>query len=258
MLYKQIDIYVDGGSRNNGSPTAKAAWANIVYIEGIDVFEIGDFCIGKTNSAMEVYALFAGIKLAYEAKDLAEKIVIYQDSDYCVKTFNQWLDGWIKSGNISQKSYSDEWKRIYEYKSKLSNVEVVKVKGHSNNIHNNAVDDAVNDLMNEGLEYNLDLFTTSFGFKEILSGIKVDVVTSPVNGTLRLNQAKQSSLAEPTESSLAIAVPQSANDTTIISIEVTDMYTENDNLIAVIPTEPIKTEIKLSLPNLANLLKPYL
>jgi ribonuclease HI len=71
--------------------------------------------------------------------------LIYSDSAYCVNMFNDWIstwasNGWTNSKKEIVKNY-DLVKKLYEYKKiDFPNFQVLKIKGHADNIGNELAD----------------------------------------------------------------------------------------------------------------------
>lgn len=92
-----------------------------------------------TNNRMEIYA--AIVALESLKRDSVNSVTIYSDSTYVVNTFSKgWIENWKrtnwKRGTILNV---DLWKRLDSLVS-LFNATFVWVKGHSGNVHNDAVD----------------------------------------------------------------------------------------------------------------------
>ena len=73
-------------------------------------------------------ALVEGLEYA------ADGDIIYSDSEFCVKGYNEWLDGWKTKGwrKADKKSvaYPGLWQQVDALR-KDKYVEVVKVRAHS-------------------------------------------------------------------------------------------------------------------------------
>lgn len=94
----------------------------IVHEEGITIDRKTD------NAELELLALIEGLEYAEDGD------VIYSDSEYCVKGFNLWLDGWKKKGwrRADKKQIKNRrlWQTVDELRSGKY-VEVEKVRAHS-------------------------------------------------------------------------------------------------------------------------------
>ena len=91
-----------------------------------------------TNNRAELYAILKTIIICNiinlnrikEKKQPVEKVIIYSDSEYSVKTFNEWLPKWLKSG----KNYlnSDIINEIQDHLSHAQfKVNFIHVRAHT-------------------------------------------------------------------------------------------------------------------------------
>lgn len=80
---------------------------------------------------MELKAI---IKVLEQCKP-GHQIDIYSDSQYCVKSANEWLENWVSSGKLESKQNPDLWKRFINAKEKhikgKSKLNITWVRGHS-------------------------------------------------------------------------------------------------------------------------------
>lgn len=87
----QSGIFTDGSSDPNPGP---GGWGAVKVLDG----EIIEQRAGRegqtTNNRMELTALTEAFKMTAED----EEIIIFSDSQYCVKTINEWAAGWEKRG----------------------------------------------------------------------------------------------------------------------------------------------------------------
>jgi ribonuclease HI len=102
-----------------------------------------------TNNIQELKALIHAFAMAFSCPN--KHFIIYADSAYAINTFTQWAkkwkeNGWIKSDNKEIKNL-DLIKKGYEIFEKLSNCEIIKVKGHAENIGNELADALAADNM---------------------------------------------------------------------------------------------------------------
>lgn len=96
-----------------------------------------------TNNELELAAVLTALNKAYEMAGL-EKITIYTDSNYIVKSFNEDLEHWSKNGwrrrDGKPIAHYHEWTTLLNYKHHFlsSGIEVrfVWVKGHGDDYGN--------------------------------------------------------------------------------------------------------------------------
>lgn len=134
-------IYTDGSCKGN---PGDGGWAFLILDEENKTVLKACGSEGKTtNQRMEMKAVIESLK---QIEDNNHTIYIFSDSAYIVNCFKEdWLGKWKEKGWInSQKKEvknKDLWKIIDELIVNTSNcIYFEKVKGHSNNPHNNEVD----------------------------------------------------------------------------------------------------------------------
>lgn len=141
---KTIEIFTDGACGGNPGP---GGWATIRYdketntiTDAYSSFRIED----TTNNRMEIEALLQALVLA-TTKYKNDVCLIYSDSAYCVNMFNDWINTWASNGWTNSKKEIvknyDLVKKLYEYKKiDFPNFQVLKIKGHADNIGNELAD----------------------------------------------------------------------------------------------------------------------
>jgi len=84
-----------------------------------------------TNNRAELYAIYKSLKICkkiLKEKEI-EKINIYSDSEYSVKTLTIWYKNWIKNGkDYKNKDIID---KIIKLINKLNNVNFIHIKAHT-------------------------------------------------------------------------------------------------------------------------------
>ena len=135
-MRKQVEIYTDGAC--SGNPGV-GGWGVVLFYRGIRK-EMSGAEGDTTNNRMELTAMIKGLSALKFACD----VTLYSDSAYCVDAFNQgWIYGWQKNGwrtaDKSEVKNVDLWQSLLALTGK-HNVTFVKVKGHSDNEHNNRCD----------------------------------------------------------------------------------------------------------------------
>lgn len=133
---KKVIIYADGAC--SGNP-GKGGWGAVLFYADKRL-ELSGFEAKATNNQME---LLAAIKALEALKEPCE-VDLFSDSAYLVNAFAQgWIDGWRKNGwkTAAKKPVlnQDLWKRLIELCA-IHQVRFHKVKGHSDNEHNNRCD----------------------------------------------------------------------------------------------------------------------
>lgn len=138
-----INIYTDGGCTNNPDHVnyKHGGWAIVVVKDDqlID-FDHGDIQ-DTTSNRMELVGI---IKALRWCRDNNQTAVIYTDSKYCVKGYNQWVDRWKErlwhTSLGTDVANVELWKVIQSLKSSLSAVRVEWCRGHNGNQWNELAD----------------------------------------------------------------------------------------------------------------------
>lgn len=135
-MRKHVTIYTDGAC--SGNP-GKGGWGALLMF-GETRREISGYSPSTTNNRME---LMAAIK-ALEALKEPCRVDLYSDSSYVVNAFRQgWLKRWSTNNWLTAAKKpvenQDLWQKILPL-VRLHDVTFHKVKGHSDNEHNNRCD----------------------------------------------------------------------------------------------------------------------
>ncbi|MFT5706030.1 RNase H family protein [Moritella viscosa] len=123
-------IYVDGAVSNNQNGYTQGGIGMAVYDEkNKNVNEIMVTIEREIDSTeLELMALVEGLEYAEDGD------VIYSDSEFCVKGYNEWLNGWKAKGwrkaNKKPVAYRHLWQQVDILRAEKY-VEVVKVRAHS-------------------------------------------------------------------------------------------------------------------------------
>lgn len=148
---KTYSYFTDGAAtmvNRNGKYIRQAGgWAFILLVDGERDSSQSGGCKLTTNNEMELYAIYASMRHFRDNANAGDKLEIYSDSGYCIGIFTQWAVNWEKNGWTRRGNKPIEnleliraiWDLMNAVK-KESEVEFIKVKGHSNNALNNEVD----------------------------------------------------------------------------------------------------------------------
>jgi ribonuclease HI len=144
-----LNIYTDGSSRNK--PRRGGIGVRFIYVNdnGDEAYE--DVPLsgypGATNNEMELKAAILGLEhaTAFLEKRPFRKIILYTDSNYIVENYKNAMFLWPKTQWRKQSGApvlnADLWKdlvRAIRHTGKF--VEFTKIKAHSKDQHNKAVD----------------------------------------------------------------------------------------------------------------------
>ena len=155
---EKLKIYTDGACKNNPGPGGWAA----VLLYGNKRKEISGFVASTTNNRMELQAAIEGLKAVNnsplatkgwqpQADGVVLKIELYSDSAYLVNAVTQgWLEKWQnnywRTADQASVKNQDLWRELIEFNKKYSPT-YIKVKGHSDNEHNNRADELAVDAI---------------------------------------------------------------------------------------------------------------
>lgn len=145
----KVDIFTDGGSRQNGSPEAISGYG-VILIYGEHIKEYYEGFLQKTNNQMEIMGVIKGLSML-KREDV--EVEVFTDSAYVVGAMTTWYKDWIKKGwkNSKKKPVENRelWEELIELKDRFKNVTFTKVKGHSGHVWNERADELANKAMDE-------------------------------------------------------------------------------------------------------------
>jgi ribonuclease HI len=129
---RKIEIYTDGAARGNPGPGGYG----IVLKYGNHRKEISRGFKYTTNNRMELLAVIVALE---QLKYKRSEVVLYSDSTYVCNAINKgWINVWEKKGFRKTKN-PDLWKRFLKL-FRDHNVQLVWIKGHSENPDNEICD----------------------------------------------------------------------------------------------------------------------
>ena len=129
-------VFTDGSCDGNPGP---GGWG-FVYVEGGRILEQKSGTqAATTNNRMELTALIE----AYRALPVDARVTVYSDSQLCVRTVNEWAEGWEqrgwrrKSGAIANLELV---KQLYALAGTHSNARLVWIRAHDGSRWNEYAD----------------------------------------------------------------------------------------------------------------------
>lgn len=144
-----IELYTDGGCRGNQSDDNIGAWgAYMTY--GKYSNHISGGAINTTNNIMELRGCIEGLK-AIHKKNIP--VIVYLDSAYVLNGITSWIKKWRANGWKTSKNQPVQnaqlWIELDNIVSQFTNIQWVKVKGHSDNYGNIQADRLCNEEMDK-------------------------------------------------------------------------------------------------------------
>lgn len=126
----KIDLHTDGACSGNPGP---GGWCSILVYKDNEK-QISGTEQHTTNNQMELRAVLEGLKMVKRPCE----INLYSDSQYVVRSINEWLPGWVKA-NFKGKANIDMWKEYLEV-SKEHKITAIHVKAHNGDYYNEKCD----------------------------------------------------------------------------------------------------------------------
>ena len=136
MDFPEVEIYTDGACSGNPGP---GGWAALIIRAG----EIEAISGGERHTTNQRMELRAAVE-ALQSLAVPSRVRLYSDSAYLVNCFRQgWMQRWLKNGwrtvNGKPVDNQDLWIALRD-RALTHRVEWLKVKGHSENEHNERCD----------------------------------------------------------------------------------------------------------------------
>lgn len=142
---RTLIFYTDGAY---SSKTEMGGWAAICIEDGVVIDTQTGYEPYTTGNRMEISAFLSALESAKTIETGHTKVQIYTDSAYVANTFNQgWYSNWMKNGwktaDKQDVKNQDLWRpaiALYIKLEKKFDLEVIKVKGHSDDKWNKMAD----------------------------------------------------------------------------------------------------------------------
>lgn len=151
-----IEIYTDGScSKNPGI----GGYGIVVKEDDKIIFTHQErFNEETTNNRMELSAILKALKLT-QTKFKNKQCIIYSDSSYCVRSFNEWLSEWAMNNWKNSKEQIvenlDLMQELYKYHQiDFPNFCIKKIPGHCGIIENEIADALAQDNKKKLKKYN--------------------------------------------------------------------------------------------------------
>lgn len=158
IMYKDVDamdeiiIYTDGGCRGNQKDKNVGGWGVVFkYKEHIKTLYGGEQ--NTTNNRMELTAAIMALRTL---KTTNIPVKVHCDSSYVVNGMNNWVKGWIKKGwrksDMQPVENKELWQELWKLSQTQSDIQWIKVKGHSGVELNELADKLANKGMDKILK----------------------------------------------------------------------------------------------------------
>jgi ribonuclease HI len=140
----EFEIYTDGACIGNGQKDNIGGWSFVIVENDKNISEAVGVEFNTTNNRQEILGVLNSLRCCVE-HDI-ESFVIYSDSQYVVKGFNDWMYGWalkrwMRKGELIPNA--DLWKDMFEIKKSFEKVDLQWVRGHNGNKWNEHADQLI-------------------------------------------------------------------------------------------------------------------
>lgn len=123
-----IDIWTDGSSMHNGKPNCFAGWSAVFMMGDKTYIRYGHLSPPSSNNRGEIMGVLFAMMLLKHKKDW--KLEIYSDSQYVVKSVNEWRHKW-KRNNYQGIKNPDLLIPLFNAFDEHGNATIQWVKGHA-------------------------------------------------------------------------------------------------------------------------------
>ena len=134
---RHIEIWTDGGTTHNGKADSFGGWSFVAMAEDKPVIGFSNQVPGCcTNNRCEIMGVIAAL-ITYGAQGV--KLTIKSDSEYVVKTVNQWRLNWHRKRHQSSIKNKSLFEKLFHLVD-TNNVKLEWVRGHSGILGNEIAD----------------------------------------------------------------------------------------------------------------------
>lgn len=137
-----VNIFSDGGCRNNGKENNVGGWGTILKCNG-NVKEISGGATNTSNNQMELTGAIAGLR----ALLFPCQVTLTTDSKYVCDGMSSWIKGWKakgwKTANKQPVKNKELWQQL-DSLCQVHDVQFIWVKGHDGHEENERCDELAN------------------------------------------------------------------------------------------------------------------
>lgn len=165
----RIQCWTDGSSRHNGKPDCTAGWAAALMLGKKTYIRYGHLSAPSSNNRGEIAGVLFILLKFKDRKDF--EFEIYSDSQYVVKSINDWRHKW-KNSNYEGIKNADLLIPLFESWEEHGHSRIAWVKGHAGTRGNEIADIwAGKGTRNEVVTITNDMYDIKFvDEKELLNG----------------------------------------------------------------------------------------
>ena len=166
-----LEVWTDGGTTNNGGENPYGGWSYVALpTDGKPQIGFSEHVPGLvTNNRCEMLGVMAAIiGLAHPER----KLIIKSDSQYVVKTVNEWRWGWPRKKDQSKIMNKELFEQLF-FLVDNNHVDLQWVKGHSTSVGNNVADFWATRAMNKKPPTEAHIERADFVYYEGLEGFSI-------------------------------------------------------------------------------------
>ncbi len=179
-------VFTDGACSGNGRKGAKAGYA--VWFPDHKDLSCSDRIPAdeaQTNQRAEMSAIWRAVHVLEDKGFYESDLVIYTDSDYCIKCLTQWIPGWKSRGWKTTDGkpvlHQDLIKDISERLSKFKSYRFVHVRAHTGGEDDLSKNNDIVDRMARGTIDESVKVVEPPAFDEFFPGCPLKVLGPPVD-----------------------------------------------------------------------------
>jgi ribonuclease HI len=124
----KIQVWTDGSSHKNGKPDCVAGWSAVFMMGKKTYVRYGHLPAPSSNNRGEIYGVLYSLMRFKERKDW--ELDIYSDSQYVVKSINEWRHKWKRHDYVGIKN-EDLFVPLFNAWDEHGNSKINWVRGHT-------------------------------------------------------------------------------------------------------------------------------
>lgn len=134
----KIEVWTDGSSIDNGKPNCVGGWSAVFMMGRKTFIRYGHLPAPSSNNRGEIYGVLYTMMRFQDRRDW--EIQIYSDSQYVVKSINEWRHKWKKTDYAGIKN-PDLFIPLFQAWDFHGNCKIDWVKGHAGTRGNEMADE---------------------------------------------------------------------------------------------------------------------
>lgn len=124
----KLQVWTDGSSKDNGKPHCVAGWSAVFMMGKKTYIRYGHLSAPSSNNRGEIYGVLYTM-MSFKAKTDWD-IEIFSDSQYVVKSINEWRHGWKRNKYEGIKN-PDLFIPLFKAWDEHGRAKISWVKGHA-------------------------------------------------------------------------------------------------------------------------------